>query len=308
MTLRVVFMGTPEFAVPTLRALHSRFELVGAITQPDRPQGRGRKMLPTPVKVAAAEVGVPVGEPAKPGSAEALTLLRAWAPDVIVVAAYGAILPASVLSLPRLGCVNLHASLLPRNRGASPISRVILEGDEKTAVCTILMDQGVDTGDILLTHEIVISPRDTAGSLHDRMLEPGAELVVETLEAMSQGTLIPRKQDHSKATYTKPLSKDDGRIDWSLSAEVLDRLARAMDPWPTGFTVLNGEQIKVRHATAKIGEGPRGTIVSIESDGILVGTGKGLLVLEEVQAPGKKTVRAADFARGRRLKPGDCFG
>ncbi len=307
MILRVVFMGTPEFAVPTLRALHGRFNLLGVVTQPDRPQGRGRKTLPTPVKVAALQLGVPVEEPESIRTAEALTLLGKWAPDVIVVAAYGEILPRSVLELPRMGCVNLHASLLPRHRGASPISAAILAGDESTGVCTILMDEGMDTGDLLLTAEIRVLPRDTTGSLHDRMLEPGADLVVRTLTMMGKG-IRSVKQDESKATYTRPLAKDDGRIDWSAPAEFLDRLVRAMNPWPTAFAVLGEEKIKVWQASAEPGDGPQGTITAIRTDGILVGTGKGLLLLEEVQAPGKKRVSAVDFARGRRLTPADRFG
>jgi methionyl-tRNA formyltransferase len=307
LTLRVVFIGTPEFAVPTLREVHGQFDLVGVVTQPDRPQGRGRKSMPTPVKVAAAEMGVAVEEPEKIGSSQAVCILREWAPDVIVVAAYGQLLPREVLSLPRLGCINLHASLLPKFRGASPITAAILAGDEVTGVCTIMMNEGMDTGDLLLTAEIRVALGETTGSLHDRMLEPGAKLVVETLKAVSAGNITPSQQDHARATYTRPLSKEEGKIDWSSPAEFLDRLVRAMNPWPTAFCVLNGEHVKVWQAAVKPLEGPIGTIMSVTSEGILVGTGQGHLLLEEVQAPGKKRVSAADFGRGRRLKSGDRF-
>ncbi|MEW6349087.1 MAG: methionyl-tRNA formyltransferase [Thermodesulfobacteriota bacterium] len=308
MTLRVVFMGTPDFAVPTLAALHSRFNLVGVVTQPDRPQGRGRKTLPSPVKAAALRLGVPVEQPERVRTTEAVDTLGQWAPDVVVVAAYGEILPRSVLDLPPMGCVNLHASLLPRHRGASPISAAILAGDETTGVCTILMDEGMDTGDLLLTREIRILPGDTTGSLHDRMLEPGADLVVRTLTMRETEGIRPVKQDDSQATYTRPLTKEDGRIDWSAPAEHLDRLVRAMNPWPVAFTALGGDMIKIWQVSVEPGQAPQGTMTAIRPDGILVGTGEGLLLVQEVQAPGKKRVSATDFARGRRLTKGNRFG
>lgn len=307
MTLRVVFMGSAAFSVPSLQALHRSFDLVGVITQPDRPRGRGRKTSPTPVKIAARELGLPVEEPERVRSEDFLALLRAWVPDVVVVAAYGRILPLAVLRLPPLGCVNIHASLLPRHRGASPISGAVLAGDPVTGVTTMLMDEGLDTGDILLSQETVIQPDDTAGSLHDRLMELGGDLVVETLRRMAEGTLEPRPQDHAQATFTTPLAKEDGRIDWNGDASFLDRFVRAMNPWPGAFTHLSGDVIKIWTASPMGGTGPVGTVTEVGSEGILVGTAKGLLLVREVQAPGKKRVSAAEFARGRRVRPGEAF-
>jgi len=307
MTLRVVFMGSSEFSVPTLRALHKAFDVVGVFTQPDKPRGRGKKTLPTLVKSTALDMGLTVAEPARLTSNESAALLKEWAPDVIVVAAYGKILPESVLTLPPMGCVNLHASLLPRHRGASPISAAILAGDKVTGVCTIMMDKGMDTGDILLTKEIPILDDDTAGSLHGRLVEPGAELVVETLRRMIERSIEPQPQNHSEALYTRPLTKDDALVPWQEHAGYLGRLVRAMNPWPTAFSHLAGDVIKIWQAVPKEGKGMPGMIMALNADGIWVGTGKGLLRLVEVQAPGKKRMSAAEFARGRRLHEGDVF-
>ncbi|MDQ7783597.1 MAG: methionyl-tRNA formyltransferase [Desulfomonilaceae bacterium] len=307
MSLRVVFMGSPEFAVPPLRAIHSRFRLVGVMTQPDRPKGRGRKTVPTAVKAAALELGVPIAEPDKLASSESIELLKYWNPDVIVVAAYGKILPKVVLELPEMGCINLHASLLPRHRGASPISAAILAGDTVTGVCTMVMDEGMDTGDILLKKEVPIAPDDTAGTLHDKLLEPGADLVVKTLKMMAGGNVRPEPQDESAATYSRLLTKDDGRIDWNHDADFLHRLVRAMNPWPGAFFSLAGVNVKVWEAAVEEGESGPGHVMGIKGDGVSVGTGTGQLRLCRVQAPGKKPVFAAEYARGRRLKVGDIL-
>jgi len=305
LTLRVVFMGTPEFAVPTLKALHANFKVIGVVTQPDRPRGRGLKSVATEVKKAAVELCLPVIEPERPGSPETQALLEEWAPDVIVVAAYGKILPEAVLKLPPLGCINLHGSILPRHRGASPISAAILAGDTITGVTTMLMDRGTDTGQILMTSEIPLSEDETAGTLHDKLMEPGADLVVETLKRLREGSIVPRPQDDSKATICKPLSREDGQLDWALDAEHLSRLVRAYNPAPGAFFDLSGQRVKVWEARSEEGHGEPGRITEIMSDGTAVGTGKGLLVLGQVQAPAKKRISGADFVRGRRLKKGD---
>jgi len=300
-------MGSPEFAVPTLVALHANFQVTGVFTQPDKPKGRGRKPVPTAVKTAALELGLDVAEPEDLASPQTVAFLKVRKPDVIVVAAYGKILPEEILKLPAMGCVNLHASLLPRHRGASPISEAILSGDEFTGVCTILMDKGMDTGDILLQRKVPVEKEDTAGSLHDKLLEPGADLVVQTLKKMSEGAIRLAPQDHTQATYTRPLSKQDGRLIWRLEAKYLDRMVRAMNPWPGAFFLSSGENIKVWKAEAESGAAPPGRVLAVGEDGISVGTGSGLLILREVQAPGKKRMAASDFARGRRLKEGDSF-
>ena len=307
MSLRVVFMGSPYFAVPTLGALHRNFDVLGVITQPDKPRGRGRKSVPTDVKVAAIGLGAPVAEPSSLSGPDALGLLEEWAPDVIVVVAYGKILPRTVLDLPRMGCVNLHASLLPRHRGAAPISAAILAGDETTGVTTIAMDAGMDTGDILLQRQVAIHPGDTAGTLHDKLMAPGADLVVETLVGMAAGEITPVPQDHSKATYTRPLSKEDGRMDWGRDAEYLSRLVRAVNPWPGAFFELGDERIKVWEAVPEAGSGIPGRVEALRPDGIVVAAGKGVLVLKEVQAPGRKRLGAAELARGHRLQVGTEF-
>lgn len=300
-------MGSPYFAVPTLGALHRNFHLLGVVTQPDKPRGRGRKSVPTDVKVAAVGLGAPVAEPSSLSGHDTLGLLEEWAPDVIVVVAYGKILPRTVLDLPRMGCVNLHASLLPRHRGAAPISAAILAGDEMTGVTTIAMDAGMDTGDILLQREIAIHREDTVQTLHDKLLEPGADLVVETLVGMAGGKITPVPQDESKATYTRLLSKEDGRLDWGRDAVYLSRLVRAVNPWPGAFFDLGDERIKVWEAVPEAGSGTPGRVEALRPDGIVVAAGEGLLVLKEVQAPGRKRLGAAELARGRRLHVGTEF-
>ena len=304
MNLRVVFMGTPEFSVPTLVALRSNFHIAGVVTQPDKPRGRGLKTIPTAVKKMAVDLGLPVIEPARIAATEVLETLHEWNPNIIVVAAYGKILPEIILNLPSRGCVNLHASLLPRHRGASPISGAILAGDTVTGVCTILMDSGMDTGDILLKAEIPISNEDTAGTLHDKLMERGAALVVDTLRATAEGTIRRTPQDHSLATYTRPVSKTDAAIDWSSDAQYLGRLVRAMNPWPGAFFELSGEAIRVWKATPEQGKTEPGQVLSLRSDGILVGAGDGMLLLREVQAPSRNRVAAIEFARARGLKIG----
>jgi methionyl-tRNA formyltransferase len=304
-SLRVVFMGSPEFAVPTLRALHEHFHVSGVCTQVDRPKGRGLKSVPTPVKAAALALGLPVEVPGRLSDAAVLDLLGQWEPDVIVVAAYGKILPPVILRFPRLGCVNLHASLLPRYRGASPITAAILGGDAVTGVCTILMDEGMDTGPVLMAREIAIGDDDTTGTLHDRLMEPGAMLVVETLRKMQRNEIAPVPQDHGKATYTKPLNKAEGKIDWHRDAPYLARHVRAMNPWPGAFFSLAGENVKVWEASAEHGEGDPGLVAAIRPDGMLVGTGSSLLLLRRVQAPSKKQVAAVELARARGVKEDD---
>lgn len=307
MRLRVVFMGSPDFGLPCLRAVNDEFEVIAVVTQPDRPRGRSRKPVPTPVKAAALELGLTSYEPEDIRDEGFLAQMRQWRPDVVVVVAYGKVLPKSILDLAPMGCVNLHASLLPRHRGASPIQGVILDGDPVGGVSTMLMDQGLDTGPILLQWETPILPDDTASSLHDRLLEPGAELMVRTLGLMMKGAVTPRAQDESLATYTRPLVKQDGIIDWNSDAESLGRLVRAMNPWPGAAARLGDEWIRIWSASPVSGEGVPGVIAGVSEDGVIVGAGKGSLLLTEVQAPGKKRISCGDFARGRRLKAGDTF-
>ncbi len=307
MNLRVVFMGTPEFSVPTLVALNSNFQVIGVVTQPDKPKGRGLKIVPTAVKKKALELNLPVIEPTRITAPEFLEILARWRPDVIVVAAYGKILPESILQLPPKGCVNLHASLLPRHRGAAPISGAILAGDTVTGVCTILMDRGMDTGDILLKEEVPISDEDTAGTLHDKLMDRGASLVVDTLLAVTENTIRPVPQDHALATCTRLVAKEDAIIDWDKDAVYLGRLVRAMNPWPGAFFKLSDETIRVWKATSEYGIGVPGKVASLREDGILVGTGNGMLLLRAIQAPSRNRVEAIEFARARDIRIGDAL-
>jgi methionyl-tRNA formyltransferase len=238
---------------------------------------------------------------------DSLKALQDWNPDVIVVVAFGKLLPAVVLQLPPMGCVNVHASLLPRHRGASPIPAAILAGDRHTGVSTMLLDEGMDTGDILLKQETPIEEIDTAGTLHDKLMELGADLAVETLRQMTENKLQPIPQNSEEATYTRLLTRNDGRFDWTADARHLDRVVRAMNPWPVAFFRFGSDDIKVWRARPVEGRGEPGRVEEILGDGIAVGTGEGLLSLQEVQAPGKKRVPAVDFARGRRLHVGDVF-
>jgi methionyl-tRNA formyltransferase len=292
--------------VPSLAALCREFSVAGVVTQPDKPRGRWRKSRPTEVKAFALEAGLPVIEPEDVAAPEPVARIEQWEPDVMVVAAYGRILPRRLLDLPRMGCVNLHASLLPRHRGASPISAAILAGDRVTGVTTIMMDEEMDTGDILLAEEIPIRD-ETAGELHDQLMELGARIVVHTLKGLADRSITPRPQDHSAATYCRTLSKKDGRMVWEKEAPFLSRLVRAMNPWPTAYCRLGGDIIKVWRGVPADGEAEPGGVAGEGPEGSAGGTGRGLLVLEEVQAPGKRRVCAADFARGRRLKAGDRF-
>jgi methionyl-tRNA formyltransferase len=306
-SLRVVFMGTPEFAVPTLKALHTAFQVTGVLTQPDKQRGRGRKTVPTAVKAAALEIGIPVAEPLTLNSAEILDLLRKWSSDVAVVVAYGKLLRRPVLDLPRMGCVNLHGSLLPRHRGASPIAAAILAGDKEAGVCTMVMDEGLDTGDVLLCRSLPIGDNDTTGSLHDKLMELGSGLVVETLKRMEEGSLAGVPQNHDQATYCRQLTKQDGSIIWNRDADFLGRHVRAMHPWPGAFFLLKEEPIKVWEAAQIEREGEPGRVEAIGPEGIVVGTGKGTLLLKQLQAPGRKPVTGAELARGRRVEVGDSF-
>lgn len=298
---RVVFMGTPDFAVPALRALieASDFEVVGVVTQPDRPAGRGQDLRPSPVKLVAQLAGVPVFQPPTLRTPEAFTYLAGWQPDLIVVAAFGQILRQNVLDLPPYGCINVHASLLPRWRGAAPIQAAIRAGDTETGITIMRMDAGLDTGPILAQRAIPIGPRETGQSLHDRLATLGGELLVETLSAYLAGTLTPRPQpdDESLITYAGQIKKEDGAIDWNQSAVAIDRLVRAFTPWPGTFTHWNGQLLKIVAGHPAAGDTEPGRVIP-RAEAFAIGTGDGLYVPETVQLAGRKAVSAADFLRG----------
>jgi len=296
--MRVVFLGSPDFALPTLEALASRYALVGVLTQPDRPAGRGRVLASPPVKQAALRLGVPILQPPRLRAPEATAALAAWNPDLIVVAAFGQILRAEVLDLPTHGCLNVHASLLPRWRGASPVPAAIRAGDPETGVTLMRMDIGMDTGPVLAHKATPISPSDTGGSLLARLAEIGALLLVETLPAYLAGTLEPVPQVEGRATYAPLLRKEDGRLNFSHPAEELERQVRAYDPWPGTFLEWDDRRLAVLRASASdapgVGIGECTRLGGFPA----IGTSRGLLVLDTVQPAGRQPVSGDAFLRG----------
>ncbi|NLY56432.1 MAG: methionyl-tRNA formyltransferase [Firmicutes bacterium] len=308
--MRLVFLGTPEFAVPTLLALAaSEHEISYVVTQPDRPKGRGYRVIAPPVKEAALQLGLPVLQPDKLAEIKA-ELVQAQ-PEAIVVVAFGQKIPGWLLELPRWGCINLHPSLLPKYRGAAPIQAALLNGDQVTGVTTMLMDEGWDTGDILLQEDVPILPGETAGELHDRLRELGARLVLQTLTALEKGDISPRPQDDALATYAPKLSKEAAQIDWSASAETIVNLVRANNPWPVAWTTVDGEVLKVWRAE-QMGEDhagtTAGTVIAVAADGIIVQTGSGQVKLRELQKSGGKRMDAASFVRGNPIQVGTILG
>jgi methionyl-tRNA formyltransferase len=307
---RVVFMGTPDFAVPALEALTDAHQVIGVVTQPDRPAGRGRRLTPPPVKQVALEHGLPLSQPQSLRAPEAVDQLATWEPEAIVVVAFGQILPENVLDLPPHGCLNVHASLLPRWRGAAPVAAAILAGDEVTGVTIMRMDAGLDTGPILAQREGPIRPDDTQATLEKRLARLGATLLVETLSAYLEGALLPRPQPEEGVTYAGQLRKEDGHLDWSLPAVELDRRVRAFTPWPGALTMWHGQRLKVLRAVPLPGwhgGAPPGTVFAL-ANGLAVATGRGALRLEEVQLAGKRPVDIAAFLRGQRDFAGSRLG
>lgn len=297
---RIIFMGSPEFALPTLRALAEHYPAVGVVTQPDRPAGRGRTLSPPPVKTLAISLGLPVIQPGRLREPQAMQQLREWQPDLIVVAAFGQILRTEVLDLPSSGCINIHASLLPRWRGAAPIQAAILQGDNQSGVTIMRMDPGLDTGPILNQRATAITLQDTAESLGNRLAQMGAELLIETLPGYIKGEIAPKPQDDSLATYAPMLEKEAGRLDFHQPAELLARKVRALNPWPGAFTIWQGTYLKIHQAhahTAPSMSGEPGTTWIIEEFPALT-TSDGLLVLDEVQPAGKKSMPGKAFLNG----------
>jgi len=296
---RIVFMGSPDFAVPALEALAARYPILGVATQPDRPAGRGRTLGLPPVKLAAQALGLPVIQPERLGALEAMGQLHAWNPDLIVVAAFGQILRQEVLDLPRYGCINVHASLLPRWRGAAPIQTAILAGDAETGVSIMKMDQGVDTGPILSQRAIPISQEDTAGTLFEKLSRLGADLLLETLPGYLSGEIQPKPQPAEGATYAPMLKKEDGLLDFSQPAAALERRVRAFPPWPGAWITWHGSPLKIQraHVVAVTAESGKHLV----HQGLpAVGTADGLLVFDEVQPAGKKPMPGKAFLAGAR--------
>ncbi|HSL44968.1 MAG TPA: methionyl-tRNA formyltransferase [Anaerolineales bacterium] len=295
----VVFMGSPDFALPTLRALAQNYKVVGVVTQPDRASGRGRELRPPPVKLLAQELDIPIIQPEKLRQPEAMEQLQAWKPDLIVVAAFGQILKKDVLYLPRFGCINVHASLLPRWRGAAPINAAILHGDQETGVTIMKMDVGLDTGPILSQRSIPLTREDTAGSVFEKLSQLGADLLIETLPGYFSGEILPTPQPEEGMTYAPMLKKEEGQLDFTRPAEELERRVRAFNPWPGAFMDFDGTLLKVHRAHVEAGNAEAGERL-VYRDQPAVGTGDGLLILDAVQPAGKKPMNGKSFLAGGR--------
>jgi methionyl-tRNA formyltransferase len=303
--LRIVFAGTPEFAAEHLKALlNSTHQIVAVYSQPDRPAGRGQKLTPSPVKQLAVEHGIPVYQPQTLRDPAAQTELAALKPDLMVVVAYGLILPQVVLDTPRLGCINSHASLLPRWRGAAPIQRAVEAGDAESGVTVMQMEAGLDTGPMLLKVSTPIAATDTGGSLHDRLASLGPQAVIQAIDGLAAGNLVGEVQDDSLATYAHKLNKDEARLDWSRPAIALERLVRAFHPWPICHSTLKGEALKVHaaqlHEKQGEGSGTPGTILAADKSGLTVACGEGALRLTRLQLPGGKALNFSDLYNSRR--------
>jgi methionyl-tRNA formyltransferase len=298
MPYRVIFMGSPKFALPTLHQLASHYHVVGVVTQPDRPAGRGRKLEPPAVKLLALDLQLPIIQPLRLKELDAMTQLQAWQSDLIVVAAFGQILRPNVLDLPRFGCINIHASLLPRWRGTSPIQAAILNGDYQTGVTIMRMDVGLDTGPIISQRSIDIEPEDTAGTLSEKLAILGAQLLVETLPGYLAGVIQPHSQDETSVTKTSLLNKEDGQLNFTMPAEFLARQVRAFFPWPGTYFTMNNEVIKVLRAHAVEQISIRAGQPLVHGKFPAIGTPTGLLVLDIVQPPGKKSMPGDAFLRG----------
>ena len=322
--MRIVFMGTPDFSVPALKALvEVGHQVIAVVTQPDKPKGRGKEVQMTPVKIQAMEYGIPVYQPAKVREASFVEVLKGLEADVYVVIAFGQLLPKAVLELPKYGCINIHASLLPKYRGAAPIQWCVIDGERETGITTMMMDVGLDTGDMLEKTVIPIEEKETGGSLHDKLSLAGGALILSTLKKLEEGTLVRTPQTDEGTCYAKMLTKSLGDIDWNQSAVSIERLIRGLNPWPSAYTLWSGKTIKIwsadvttsREAAAFLSESgvpsetgiTPGTVVCSDKHSLVVCTGDGLLSVRELQMEGKKRMDTPAFLRGYPIPEGDVF-
>lgn len=309
--MRVVFMGTPDFSVPTLeKIIEAGHEVIGVVTQPDKAKGRGKKVLFPPVKETALAHDLPVYQPRRARDPEFIEEMKTLNPDVMVVVAFGQILPKAILDIPKYGCINVHASLLPKYRGAAPIQWAVIRGEKVSGVTTMQMDVGLDTGDMLLKKEVLLDEEETGGSLHDKLSTLGGDLLIETLKKIEAGDIHPEKQDDSQAgEYARMLDKNLGRIDFSMPAVEIERLIRGLNPWPSAFTSYNGKTMKLWKAKAdNCGQGVPGQVIHVDKNSFTVQTGQGTLQILELQMEGKKRMDAGAFLRGCPLETGTMFG
>lgn len=322
--MRIVFMGTPDFSVPALKALvEAGHQVIAVVTQPDKPRGRGKEVQMTPVKIQAMEYGIPVYQPAKVREASFVEVLQGLEADVYVVIAFGQLLPKAVLELPKYGCINIHASLLPKYRGAAPIQWCVIDGERETGITTMMMDVGLDTGDMLEKAVIPIEEKETGGSLHDKLSLAGGDLILSTLKKLEEGTLVRTPQTDEGTCYARMLTKSLGDIDWNQSAVSIERLIRGLNPWPSAYTLWNGKTIKIWSADVITGRETAvllsesgvpsetgitpGTVVCSNKHGLVVCTGDGLLSIRELQMEGKKRMDTPAFLRGYPIPEGDVF-
>ena len=309
--MRVVFMGTPDFSVPTLeKIIEAGHEVIGVVTQPDKAKGRGKKVLFPPVKETALAHNLPVYQPRRARDPEFIEEMKTLNPDVMVVVAFGQILPKAILDIPKYGCINVHASLLPKYRGAAPIQWAVIRGEKVSGVTTMQMDVGLDTGDMLLKKEVLLDEEETGGSLHDKLSTLGGNLLIETLEKIEAGDIHPEKQDDSQAgEYARMLDKNLGTIDFSMPAAEIERLIRGLNPWPSAFTSYNGKTMKLWKAkTDNCGQGVPGQVIHVDKNSFTVQTGQGTLQILELQMEGKKRMDAGAFLRGCPLETGTILG
>lgn len=311
--MKAVFMGTPDIAAEVLKSLlqSGKHEIMAVVTQPDRPKGRGKELTASPVKLLAEEYHIPVLQPEKVKSPEAVAQLKELAPEVILVAAFGQILSKELLMLPKYGCINVHASLLPEYRGAAPIQQAILDGKKKTGVTIMRMDTGIDTGDMLCKEEVVITDTETGQSLHDKLAAAAGPLLLSALEQIEKGTAVYVPQDQEAATYTKMLRKEQGKLEFTAPAEYLERAIRGLSPWPSAYTYWQGKTLKFWKASVsydRFEACPCGTLVSVKDGMLWIMTGNGILRVQELQPEGKRRMTAEEFLRGYPLVPGLVFG
>ena len=311
--MRVVFMGTPDFSVPALEKIADKHEVVAVVTQQDRPKGRGHKMQFTPIKEKAVELNIPVYQPEKVKNPEFVQVLKELKPDVIVVIAFGQILSKEILDLPKYGCINVHASLLPEYRGAAPIQWAVIDGKKESGVTTMYMAEGLDTGDIIDKKIVELDKKETGGSLFDKLSAKGAALCVHTLAELEKGTITPQKQGESTTEYAKMLNKKSGEIDWTKTAVEIERLIRGLNPWPSAYTQWEGKTMKIWEAEVEdvvetIDTHEPGTITEVTKHGFKVQTGEGRLAIKSLQIPGKKRMEADAFLRGYHIETGEKLG
>lgn len=305
--MNIVYMGTPDFAVPPLKAIiENGHNVMGVFTQPDKPKGRGYVLTPPPVKECAMQYNIPVYQPVSMKNGEALEILKQLSPDIIVVTAYGKILPKDILELPKYGCINIHASLLPKYRGAGPIQWCVLNGEEKTGVTVMQMSEGLDTGDMLFKAETKIGENETASELHDRLSILGAEIVVEALDKIQKGEVSPQKQDDNISNYAPMLTKDLCEIDWNKSAQEIHNQVRGLNSWPIAVSKINGKRVKIFITRISNKNGKAGSVVSIKP--LIVACGSGAVEILELQQEGKKRMKAENFVLGSRIDENSVFG